>query len=141
MVVLFAAWDNPTYGTQDVVNAVRAITRVGGPSIVVVGPPPKWKRGLRRHLLEAYRADIQHRIPRRMTRGLVPETRATDAALKTALAAENATYVSAWDVLCNAEGCITRLGEEPQSISAYDYGHFTAAAAAFVAARLPLTLP
>jgi hypothetical protein len=36
-----------------------------------------------------------------------------------------AEYISAWDVMCDASGCITRVGDKPDDIVANDQHHLT----------------
>jgi hypothetical protein len=45
--------------------------------------------------------------------------------MRAALMPEGAEFISAWDVLCNASGCLTRIGEAAGDISASDQVHLT----------------
>jgi hypothetical protein len=43
-----------------------------------------------------------------------------------------AEFISAWDVLCNEEGCLTRLGADASDITASDQVHLTEKASVFL---------
>jgi hypothetical protein len=36
-----------------------------------------------------------------------------------------AEFISAWDAMCNADGCLTRIGDSAADISASDQVHLT----------------
>jgi hypothetical protein len=36
-----------------------------------------------------------------------------------------AEYISAWDAMCDKDGCLTRLGEQPEDVVASDQHHLT----------------
>jgi hypothetical protein len=40
--------------------------------------------------------------------------------LRAKLAPLGAEFISAWDALCNADGCLTRIGDSAKDISASD---------------------
>ena len=40
--------------------------------------------------------------------------------------------ISVWDVMCNAEGCLTRIGDAASDISASDQVHFTEKGSVFL---------
>jgi len=42
-----------------------------------------------------------------------------------------AACLGTWDVVCNAEGCLTRLSDAPTDLVIYDVNHFTEAGAIF----------
>jgi hypothetical protein len=45
--------------------------------------------------------------------------------MRAALVPEGAEFISAWDLLCNADGRLTRIGDEASDISASDQVHLT----------------
>jgi len=55
-----------------------------------------------------------------------------DAVLREKLVPLGAEFVSARDVLCNAEGCLTRTGDSAADISTSDQVHLTANGSAFL---------
>jgi hypothetical protein len=52
--------------------------------------------------------------------------------MRDALVPRGAAYISARDVLCNEEGCLTRLGDEASDITASDQVHLTEKGSVFL---------
>ena len=52
--------------------------------------------------------------------------------LREAAVAEGGEYISAADVLCNDEGCLTRLGDAASDIAASDQVHLTEKGSVFL---------
>jgi hypothetical protein len=48
-----------------------------------------------------------------------------DETMRAALVPEGAEFISACEVLCNADGCLTRVGDKASDISASDGVHLT----------------
>ena len=136
VVILFAVWNEYEYAS--VANTVLAIKKLGVPSVLVVGPAPQWKDSLPRNLYQYYLHDSSHRIPYRMSLGLVLDVPGVDNSMRRLISVLPATYVSTWNLMCSELGCLTRLGEGGDSIVSWDYGHLTTLAAEYVAERLPL---
>ena len=63
--------------------------------------------------------------PIRLREGLAAGIDKLDTDLEGAIAASGAHYVSAYRTLCNAEGCLIRVGDSADDLTAYDEGHFT----------------
>jgi hypothetical protein len=74
---------------------------------------------------------LHHRlIPARVSDGVSSD--AYDTAMREALVPKGAEFVSAWDALCNVEGCLTRLGDGASDITASDQVHLTEKASVFL---------
>ena len=43
-----------------------------------------------------------------------------------------AEFISVWDAMCNAEGCLTRIGDSARDISATDQVHLTEKGSVFL---------
>jgi hypothetical protein len=77
--------------------------------------------------------------------GTVPERtdykvvlpRALDQQMREQAERLGAGYVSLIDILCDADGCLTRVGERPGDVTYWDGTHFTIAGSRFVAEHLP----
>jgi peptidoglycan/LPS O-acetylase OafA/YrhL len=92
--------------------------------VIVIGPFPKWHISLRNKMIEYYR--LNGVIPPLfMGYGLSSVERVWDNYLKTSLSFNNVTYISAYDALCNSEGCLTRASDNLTEITAIDWGHLT----------------
>ncbi len=143
IVVLFGSWDSyspewtaDTPFTKALSQTVASLKDLGVPTIIVVGPAPKWRKSLPELLYKAAARDPRHRVPIRMSFGLDPAFVQADSLLRTVFAGQSVTYVSLSDVLCNADGCLTHVGEGPDTIITGDYGHLTTPGAVYVAQRL-----
>jgi hypothetical protein len=73
---------------------------------------------------------LHHRlIPERSGRA---EADRSGAGLREKLLPLGAEFISVWDVMCNAEGCLTRIGDAASDISASDQVHFTEKGSVFL---------
>ncbi|MGY8683334.1 acyltransferase family protein [Bradyrhizobium sp. UFLA05-153] len=100
-------------------NTLAALKLIG-PRIIVLGPVPSWKRGLPEQALSYY-------ITRRQ---LLPARSSSfvnnlwdDEQARMFFTQQGAEYISAWQVFCNADGCLTRLNDH--SPAAIDSVHLT----------------
>ena len=88
----------------------------------ILGPEPFWRRGLPNEVLRYYL--LHHRlIPARTHADIGPQT--YDADLRGKLVPKGAEFISAWDVFCNADGCLARVGDQASDITASDIIHLT----------------
>ncbi|MGH6750599.1 MAG: acyltransferase family protein, partial [Bradyrhizobium sp.] len=125
IVVLHGAWEAHL---DKIAATVAALKQQTGARVVVLGSVPWWKRGLPNEVLRTYM--LQRKlIPERSDRA---EPDHTAAALREKLAPSGAEIISAWDVLCNAEGCLTRIGDSAADISASDQIHLTEKGSAYL---------
>ena len=106
-------------GLKKTILALRALSI---PRIIVLGPVPVWKRGLPN---EALRYFVMHHalIPERFSQRVFRLW--DEAQTQSALKAVGADYISAWDAMCDKDGCLTRLGERPEDVTASDQHHLT----------------
>ena len=79
---------------------------------------------------------ILHRtlIPER-SRSAVPPT-AYDAVMRARLEPLGAEFISASDVFCNAQGCLTRIGDAAADITVSDQVHVTEKGSVFLIASI-----
>jgi peptidoglycan/LPS O-acetylase OafA/YrhL len=118
IVLLHSTWAGYLDNAADTVAALKQQTNA---RIVVLGSVPRWKRGLPNEVLRYFM--LHHRlIPERSSRA---DTDRSDAALRAKLVPLGAEYISGRDVLCNADGCLTRIGDSAKDISASDQLHLT----------------
>jgi peptidoglycan/LPS O-acetylase OafA/YrhL len=113
-------------GLKATVLALRALSI---PRIIVLGPLPLWKRGLPNEVLGHFVRD----------HALIPERSSQrvyrlwdDAQMRSALTEVGAEYISAWDAMCDTDGCLTRLGERPEDVTASDQAHLTESGSMFL---------
>jgi peptidoglycan/LPS O-acetylase OafA/YrhL len=118
IVLLHSTWDRYLDGVAETVTALKTET---GARIVVLGTVPWWKRGLPNEVLRYFM--LHHRlIPERSGRA---EPDGSGAAFSRKLVPLGAEFISVWDVMCNADGCLTRIGDAAKDISASDQVHLT----------------
>jgi hypothetical protein len=118
VVLLHGTWDRYPDRVAETVSALKAQT---GARIFVLGSVPWWKRGLPNEVLRYYM--LHHRlIPERSDRA---EADATGARLRNLLKPLGVEFISVWDAMCDADGCLTRIGDTAGDISASDQIHLT----------------
>jgi peptidoglycan/LPS O-acetylase OafA/YrhL len=117
-------------GLKKTILALRALPI---PRIIVLGPVPVWKRGLQNEVLKYY---VMHHalIPARSSQRVYRSW--DDAQMGSALMEIGAEYISAWDILCGGDGCLTRLGERPQDVVVSDQHHLTEPGSKFLIAAI-----
>jgi lysophospholipase L1-like esterase len=64
--------------------------------------------------------------------------RNVDEVLAAASAAADVRFVSAFDALCNEDGCLTHTPKSKAELLSWDYGHLTVAGARFLATLVKL---
>jgi peptidoglycan/LPS O-acetylase OafA/YrhL len=142
VVVLFAYWQNyaeewraDSAVTHQLLATIAALTRNGVARVIVVGPPPRWRKALPKLLFEAAVEDAPlHRVPGRMRVGAAYGR--FESSFRQLLVGQPSNYVSLHDALCDEHGCLTRVADGVAGIVSWDYGHFTTSGAAYVAQRL-----
>jgi SGNH domain (fused to AT3 domains) len=107
---------------------VAALKQQTHARIIVLGSVPWWKRGLPNEVMRYYM--LHHRlIPERSGRA---EPDGSGATLREELAGSGAEFISVWDAMCNADGCLARIGDTAQDISASDQVHLTEKGSVFL---------
>lgn len=106
-------------------------------ALMVIGPVPHWHGSLLKQMVDTIRSDDRHHMPPLyMRNGLEDPPFAYDAVLRREVPQLGATYVSALDMLCNADGCLTRVGPEVTDLSAVDWGHLTKGGSTYLMSRI-----
>ena len=137
-VILSAWW--PSVSHMDLLalrDTIAALKSAEVRHVLVVGPVPSWRNGLRQCLLQYY---VDHAVvPRRMKTGsqLNPQF---DSELRERSRLAGAIYVSPIETMCNEEGCVTRVGDGPADIVARDGTHLTIAGSVYLIDRFPSAL-
>jgi len=125
IVLLHGTWDRYLDGVAETVAALKQET---GARVVVLGSVPWWKRGLPNEVLRYFM--LHHRlIPERSGRA---EADGSGATLRGKVVPLGAEFISVWDAMCNAEGCLTRIGDSARDISATDQVHLTEKGSVFL---------
>ena len=125
IVLLHGTWDRYLDGVAATVTALKQQT---GARVVVLGSVPWWKRGLPNEVLRYYM--LHHRLIPVRSGGAEPDGSA--AALRRKLVPLGAEFISAWEAMCNADGCLTRTGDAASDIVASDQVHLTETGSEFL---------
>jgi peptidoglycan/LPS O-acetylase OafA/YrhL len=130
IVLLHGTWEKHL---DNVAETVAALKKETDARVVVLGDVPSWRRGLPSEVLRYF---ILHRalIPERSPNG--SPSAAYDAVMRARLEPLGAEFISASDVFCNAQGCLTRIGDAAADITASDQVHITEKASIFLVASI-----
>jgi len=125
IVLLHGTWGGSLDGVDETIKALQQQTSA---RIIVLGSVPWWKRGLPNEVLRYFM--LHHRlIPERSDRA---EADSSGPRLRAKLAPLGAEFISVWDTMCNADGCLARIGDTAKDISASDQVHLTEKASVFL---------
>ena len=114
---------------METIDKLRAINI---PQIVILGPVPVWRRPLPNSLVNFYR--LRHTIADRTAAGVSgPENDERMEAFSNAAGVE---YISAWQIFCNPEGCMTRAGPTADDVVATDIVHLSDAGSNLLVAAI-----
>jgi hypothetical protein len=72
-----------------------------------------------------------------MTYGAKEEPARVDLEMRKFCETQGVDYVSPCELLSDKDGFITRVGDTPESIVAFDYGHLTKAGSEYLVSRFP----
>ena len=99
--------------------------RLGAKEIIVVGPMPIYKESLPKIITRDFL--LKHKkVPYRMLEKLDPKALEFDEIFTTSKFPSEVKYISLRNFLCTAEGCLTRVGDDPiDDMVIFDYGHLT----------------
>jgi peptidoglycan/LPS O-acetylase OafA/YrhL len=126
IVLLHGANDKVVDNMVETVTALKRDTRA---RVIVLGPEPFWDRGLPNEVMRYYL--LHHRlIPARATGGFASNW--ADKPLRGKFEPKGAEFISLWDVLCNKEGCLARVGDAASDLTASDAIHLTEKGSVFV---------
>ena len=113
---------------------VAELRRLGVSQVVLVGPVPKWRPDLYRVVARNYWPTP----PRELRSHLDARTIETDRQLAAKYRdTPGLRYLSAIDVLCPGQGCLTYLGDDVKTgLITWDYGHLTPDSSVYLGERL-----
>ncbi|RQR11269.1 acyltransferase [Burkholderia stagnalis] len=122
ILVLAAYW-----WPQDITKlgpTVEMARRAGVRRIVLLGPVPKWTAPLPELYWKYWRANHET-LPARTKFGLDPSVAGVDRVGQQQANALAIEYVSAYQLMCNEQGCLTRVGPGKGKISMIDTNHLS----------------
>jgi len=119
-VLLHAMWDHDS-DLIKLAETIRQLKALNIPRIVILGAVPVWKRSLPHSMVNYYR--FRHTISDRLATGMSgPEGDDRMQVFSKAAAVE---YISARRVLCNLDGCLTRIGSAANDVVTSDAVHLS----------------
>lgn len=127
IVLLHADWW-PLDGTAETALnlTVLELKKTGIPKIVLLGPVPRWKDSLKRHIFNYYKSDsLKRPLPLYMRLGLIEEVRLRDQYMRAMAERLGISYISVYETMCNGDGCLTRVGENDYDITTLDHAHLS----------------
>ena len=133
VLVLGAFWRQ--YDHLDRLGAtIEHLHQIGVRRVVIMGTAPFWAHPPQSLMYEAYQADPWRGVPTRLS-SFDRKNLDADRQLKTIAADSGAVFISAFDVFCNDEGCLTRLGDQARDIVQIDLSHYSAAGSSYLIQR------
>jgi peptidoglycan/LPS O-acetylase OafA/YrhL len=133
-IILAAEW--PRYDWTKIAGTISQLRMIGITDIDLIGPVPLWIDSLPKQLYLQYLSDPFHRVAKRMTFGLNPDFFEFEILLTDFSKRMGVNYISPAKILCNKEGCLTRLGDSSDTLTACDYGHLTETGSRFLVSRI-----
>ena len=133
VVILAGAWAN--FDFRSIRATVQALQDASVLRIDLVGPFPQWKNSLPRTLMTHLRRHDAEDLPQRLKAGWDRTALTLDRDMRAFAAAAGVRYVSPMDILCDDDGCLTRVDDDAASLVAWDQSHLTGVGSAYVASR------
>jgi peptidoglycan/LPS O-acetylase OafA/YrhL len=136
VVVLHGTWLNAQADIEKgVAETVRQLKALQIRKIVFLGPPPRWNGiGLSANVVDYYYEHGLKIIPSRTKYRLVEED--VDEQMRQIAVKNDIPYISIQKILCNADGCLVRIGPNGQELTAFDPGHVTLPGAIYVTRQI-----
>jgi peptidoglycan/LPS O-acetylase OafA/YrhL len=136
VVVLHGTWLNAQAVIENgVTETVRQLKALHIRKIVFLGPPPRWNGiGLSANVVDYYYEHGLKIIPSRTKYRLVQED--VDEQMRQIAIKNDIPYISIQKILCNADGCLVRIGPNGQYLTAFDPGHVTLPGAIYVTRQI-----
>lgn len=120
-------------GIKDTIDRIKKASP--DTKLIIVGPVPQWNGTLVSVMLK-YWSEHHSYPPLYMDYELIKNMFVWDEQLKLALDSYGVKYISALDVLCNAQGCLTRVGDKPSDLVTADWGHLSPAGSSYLIKRI-----
>ena len=128
IVVIAALWPANKH-LERLRDTLRFLQRVGVSRIVVIGTVPYWPQPPQTMLFDAYRTNPLQPIPDRLS--VFDVGTQANQQIKEIASDMGAIYISAYDILCDQNGCLIRVGDSALDIVQVDNTHFSAAGSWF----------
>lgn len=139
IVIMHSTWSyDPGDIERGLARTVSELREIGIKKIVLLGPVSTWKGdGLSTIFTDYYMRSGYKLMPKySFYKSNLQWAQKYEKILKEQAAKLDITYVSALDVMCKPEGCLTRVGDHDEMLTAFDAGHMTVPGATYVVGQL-----
>jgi hypothetical protein len=123
IVLLHADW-TADYDLSKLDDTIAELKKIGVARIVLLGPVPQWKDTLAHDIL-AYWRNTHADPPLRMNFRLMANVPSNDQKMSEASKRLGIEYISAYQAMCNQDGCLTRVAKDSADITSFDCAHLT----------------
>ena len=127
IVLLHGTWEQHLDNVAETVAALKRQTRA---RVVVLGPLPLWRRSVPNEVMRYYM--LHHTLVPPRLAGVARSDSQYDDRMREKLVPLGAEFISAREVMCNAEGCLIRVGDGAADIIISDQAHLTEKGSAFL---------
>lgn len=136
VVILHSNWAyNPETIQEGLAETLKELRAISIKKVVLLGPVPQWSgSGLSANVIDYYYEHGLTLIPERSMYRI--SNIGQDAQMHTLATKLGVPYISAWQVMCNEDGCLTRIGEAGSKLTAFDVGHMTVEGSNYLARKL-----
>ena len=137
-IILAGQW--LSHDWMNLSKTLEELKQLGIKRIDLVGPAPVWRKPLPSTVLyDAWRrGGSEAEIATRTRHNLKNHVGSVDQNMRTFAETMKIGYISPFEILCTAEGCLTFVGEPTgENLTAWDDGHMTAKASEYVVSKFP----
>lgn len=134
-IILAANWG--LYDWKTIAGTIKELQAANIANLKLIGPVPQWRDNLPRQVYLYIKNDLHHKVPKRISSGLTANFAFIDKEMNLFSKSINIEYISPITIMCNADGCLTQLGETADTLTAFDYGHLTAVGSRYLVSMFP----
>jgi peptidoglycan/LPS O-acetylase OafA/YrhL len=120
IVLLHGTWEKHLDNVAETVAALKRQTRA---RVVVLGPLPFWRRSVPNEVMRYYM--LHHTLVPTRLAGVARSDSQYDNLMREKLGPLGAEFMSAREEMCNAKGCLIRIGDSADDIIISDQAHLT----------------
>src|SRR5262249_49173131 len=132
LLILHANW-KIEHESKDLENTATVLKRLGVKRVLLIGPVPQWREDLPRMIFSNWRKDqINKPPPLYMDTDLDTAIPIIDKNLRELSLGVGFDYISAYEVMCNRKGCLTRVGDDGNQLVSFDYQHLSPAGSMYL---------
>lgn len=134
-IIIAADW--VTYNYDLITSTIDELKRIGIKKIDLIGPVPHWNSELPKLLSRYLRAKRFPDMPNRLSSYLATSFKEVDSDMRILAKNMGVGYISAVDIFCNSNGCLTKSGASFESLMTWDSAHLTVAGSEYLVSHFP----